>query len=385
MKKLFCTKAIILFITLWVYSCKVEKKEELPPAPSTISSTVAYAKGFTIQKTADITIIRVTSPWPGAETTFTYALVPKEKAPLITLNAEEYDAIISVPVERIIVTSTTHIPALEALGALHKLVGFPQIQYISSNKTQARIQQGLIQELGINNQINTEMALSVEPDVVFGFGIDAQNSAYQTLQTSGIPVVYNGDWVEETPLGKAEWIKFFAPFFEKEKEAKHIFATIENNYLEAKTLAKNAISKPTVLSGSLYKDVWHLPGGNSWAAQFLEDAHAEYIWNKTPETGSLSLSIESVLEKAKTADFWISPSQFTTYSGLKAGNVHYTQFDAFEKREVYTFALTKGSTGGIEYYELGPSRPDLILKDLIHIFHPELLPSYKPYFFKPLQ
>jgi iron complex transport system substrate-binding protein len=146
-----------------------------------------------------------------------------------------------------------------------------------------------------------------------GFAVGGQNRAYEVLRQSGIPVVYDSDWTEETPLGKAEWIKFFAPFFGLEKEGDRIFDTIENSYNEAKEIAKEAENQPTVLCGALFKDVWYLPGGGSWAARFLADANADYLWADTEEVGSLSLSIESVLDKAQEADFWISPSQFTTF------------------------------------------------------------------------
>jgi iron complex transport system substrate-binding protein len=186
-------------------------------------------------------------------------------------------------------------------------------------------------------------------------------------------------------LGKAEWIKFFAPFFNKEARADSIFKGIEESYLEARELAKTANKKPSVLSGALYKDVWYLPGGNSWAARFLSDAHADYLWDNTDETGSLSLSIESVLEKGKQAEFWVSPAQFTSYRSMREANRHYPQFEAFKNRNVYSFANTKGDTGGLLYYELAPHRPDLVLQDLVHIFHPHLLPNHEFFFFKPLE
>ncbi|HZJ18927.1 MAG TPA: ABC transporter substrate-binding protein [Pricia sp.] len=378
-------KVLLLVFLISFVSCKDEKKESLPTTQVSEASAINYAKGFSIEKSGSgLTIIKVASPWPDAKTAFTYALIPKDKMAAMTLNKDEYDAIVAVPVEQIVVTSTTHIPALEALGVGDKLVGFPETKYISSEKTRKRIDAGQIKELGNNEAINTEMVLELNPEVVVGFGVDGQNKAYSTLQRANIPVVYNGDWTEETPLGKAEWIKFFAPFFDKDMEADSIFKGIETSYLEAKALAKTANKKPTVLSGALYKDVWYLPGGNSWAAQFFSDAHADYLWKDTPETGSLSLSIESVLEKGKLADFWISPAQFTSYKAMEAANRHYLQFDAFKNRNSYSFASTTGETGGLLYYELAPQRPDLVLKDLIHIFHPELLPDHKLFFFKPL-
>jgi len=379
-------KALLLAFLLAFVSCKEDKKTPLPTSEAPKATEIKYANGFSMEKSdSGVTLIKVASPWPDAETGFTYALIPKDKMAVMTLNKDAYDAIVSVPVERIVVTSTTHIPALEALGVGDKLVGFPDTKYISSKATRKRIAAGQVKELGSNEAINTEMVLELNPEVVIGFGVDGQNKAYATLQRANIPVVYNGDWTEESPLGKAEWIKFFAPFFDKEVEAVSIFKGIESSYLEAKELARTAKKKPTVLSGALYKDVWYQPGGNSWAARFFKDAHADYLWKDTPETGSLSHSLESVIEKGKHAEFWISPAQFTSYKALETANRHYLQFDAFKNQNSYSFAGTMGETGGLLYYELAPQRPDLVLKDLIHIFHPELLPDHKLFFFKPLE
>ncbi|MDL5511680.1 ABC transporter substrate-binding protein [Arenibacter sp. M-2] len=378
-------KAIFFLLFICICSCKQSKKEAVSSSVLSQPTNIDYAQGFTIERTSSgVTIITVSSPWPESEDSFTYALVPEEKLPTITLNRDEYSAIIGVPIKKMVVTSTTHIPALEALEEADKLTGFPDTEYVSSPKTRKRINEGLVQELGNNESLNSEMVIALNPEVVIGFSINRTNKAYETIQRSNIPVVYNGDWTEETPLGKAEWIKFFAPFFQKEQKADNIFKTIETNYNNAKAMAKNTADKPKVLSGALYKDIWYLPGGKSWASKFIEDANAEYLWKNTDSNGSLSLSLESVIERAKDADFWISPSQFGSYSELKEANLHYTQFDAFSNKKVYTYANSKGETGGLLFFELAPNRPDLVLKDLIHIFHPELLPNYIPTFYKPL-
>jgi len=377
--------SLIIFIVLCFVSCKESKKKTLQASKGATTQAIDYAKGFSIEKrVSGITVISLSSPWPNAKTGFKYALVPKRKMTSITLNKEEFDVIVPVPVDNIVATSTTHIPTLEALGVIDRLIGFPDTQYISSKKTRQRIKNGMIKELGNNEAINTEMVIALNPEVVIGFSINSQNKAYETLQRSKIPVVYNGDWTEESPLGKAEWIKFFAPFFQKEQLADSIFKKIADSYIMTKALAKKAKKQPIVLSGALYKDVWYLPGGNSWASKFLEDANTIYPWSDSEQTGSLNLSIESVLAKGQHTDFWISPSQFTSYLEMEDANVHYLQFEAFKNKNVYTFANTKGETGGLLYYELAPNRPDLVLKDLIHIFHPSLLPEHELFFYKPL-
>lgn len=372
------------FILIFLISCG-EKKKQPTIEQNKPESGIRYATGFAIKKNTDFTEIEVSSAWPGAKKSFTYALVPREKLASMTFPRDAYDAIIATPVKRMVVTSTTHIPSLEALGVLNTVVGFPNTDLISSEEARKLVDIGKIKELGTNENINTEMVLELNPEVVMGFGINDTNKAYKTIEQSGIAVVYNGDWVEQTPLGKAEWIKFFAPFFQKEEEADSIFSEIETSYQEAKALAQKAIDKPTVLTGGLYKDVWYVAGGKSWMAQFLTDANADYMWSETENTGSIGLSLEAVLERGQQADFWFNPSSHTTYEEVKQANAHYQQFKAFANKKIYSNAIEKGAKGGLIFYELAPQRPDLVLKDLIHILHPDLLPDYEPYFFKPLR
>ena len=345
-----------------------------------------YARGFEAAYSSDgVVYLTIKNPWPGAERDFRYALVPREKKSEFTPPNDSLDGVIGTPVQRIVLTSTTHVPALETLGMEDRLVGFPGLDYISSTRTRRRIEAGAIQELGANEQLNTERVLSLNPDVIVGFGVSGAPSSYQALEASGVPIVYNGDWMEEDPLGKAEWLFFFGLLLEEERAAKLAFEKVEMAYREAKALAAGASESPTVLSGALYRDVWYLPAGGSWAARFISDANARYLWQDTPGNGSLSLSLESVLEKGAEADFWVAPSQFTSYAEMARSNQHYRQFQAFQNKKVYTYALSQGPGTGMLYYERGPGRPDLILKDLIYWLHPGLLPDYSPVFFKPLR
>ncbi|RIV68427.1 ABC transporter substrate-binding protein [Flagellimonas aequoris] len=376
---LFCGCLLTLF-----WGCGEKKHAEIVQKDS-VGSAIKYASGFIIEKKQDYTVLEVTSPWPGAETHFKYALVPKEKLASMTFPKDAYDAIVGTPVENIVLTSTTHIAPLEALGELKTLVGFPDTDYISSSAARKLVDEGQIKDLGMNEAINTEMVLLLHPDLIIGFSINEDNNSYDIIKRAGIPVIYNGDWVEQTPLGKAEWIKFFAPFFQKEVVADSIFKEIETSYLEAVKLAKTAKNKPSVLTGGLYKDVWYVAGGKSWMAQFLEDANSDYLWADTSETGSIGLSLESVLEKAQNADFWFNPSAETSYTNLENANPHHRKFAAFTNKKIYSNAMEKGAKGGLIFYEQAPQRPDIVLKDFIAILHPELLPDHELRFIKPLE
>lgn len=375
---------ICTLLSVFLLGCAERKRPVFDPS-GMVESKIAHAQGFSIYRQGEMTLLEVKAPWPGAKKGFSYLLVPKDKMADLEIDRGAYDAVVGVPVEKMVLTSTTHVPALESLGELNALVGFPNTDLISSPLARVLVERGQVKDLGMNESINTEVSLSLKPEVVMGFGISDTNKAYETLQGAGIAVVYNGDWVEHTPLGKAEWIKFFAPFFQKEALADQVFSKIETAYMQAAQLAKQADQRPTVLTGGLYRDVWHVAGGESWLARFLRDAHADYLWSDRPGTGGIALGLEAVLVKAKDADFWLNPSYHGSYASLEADNPHYREFKAFGAHKVYSSAIEKGEKGGYLFFELAPQRPDLVLKDLIHIFHPELLPDHRLLFIKPLE
>ena len=312
-------------------------------------------------------------------------VISKANAAKTSFLKDEFDGIIITPIEKIVVTSTTHLPALELLEEEETLVGFPGTHYISSGSIRNRIDNNKVRELGKNEGINTEVLLELNPDLVVGFGIDGGNRSLEIIKKSGVPVIFNGDWVEHSPLAKAEWIKFFGVLYNKEKKADSIFNHIEKDYLATKQLALNATTKPSVLSGAMHNDIWYLPNGNSTEAQLLIDANVNYLWNDSEGKGSLQLNFESVFIKARDAAIWLNPSNYSSLDALKNGNENHAMFDAFKNKNVYSFTNTTGKTGGVLYYELGMARPDLVLKDLIKICHPNLLQDYKPFFFKPLE
>ena len=342
---------------------------------------IEHATGFTIQNYKDYKKIRVTTPWPDAKQDLIYILHPKgTKRPFYSNNA----VFIEVPVERVVVTSTTDIPMLESMNLEDRLVGFPHTNYISSEKTRALIDKGKVKELGKEYNLNTEVVLELSPEMIIGFSATGDTKAYDLIQKTGIPVVMNGSWMEKHPLGRAEWIKFIAAFFGKETIAEDIFQNIKTEYHKAVTLAENAKQSPTVVSGSMFKDVWYVPGGDSFMAQFLKDANTSYLWADNNDSGSLNLNFESVLEKGQNAELWIGAGTSKSLDELKAQNHRYEAFDAFKNKTVYSYSLKTGAKEGLIYYELGPMRPDLILKDIIKIAHPELLNDYQPYFFEKL-
>jgi len=374
-------KTILFLCILFAFGCK-QKKEVSNADIASSKNEIQYAKGFEIHKYNGYSVVKITNPWPEAKESFSYVL--KQKNAIIPDSLKHF-TIIPIPVKTIVVTSTTHIPALEMLGVENTLVGFPDTDYISSDKTRKRIDAGQVREVGKNENLNTEVLIDMQPDVIVGFSLNNSNPTLDILQKSGLKVMLNGDWTEQSPLGKAEWIKFFGALYGIDSKADSIFSGIEKEYNATLALAKKATKKPTVLAGAMFQDQWYVPQGESWAALFLKDAHADYLWADTKGTGGLSLPFEVVLEKAQRAEFWIAPGDFSSLKQMSDSNPHYAQFDSFKNKKVYSYAINKGAKGGIIYFELSPSRPDWVLKDLIKIFHPELLPNHKLFFFQKLE
>jgi len=356
----------------------VNKKVE-----STNKTTIKYAKGFDIVEKNGNKKLIIKSAYKGFNEIYEYTVYKKS----LSKNLNNLDKkIIQVPVKEIIVTSTTHIPMVELLEEEKSIVGFPFSRYVSSEKTRQLIDLGKIKEIGKENDLNTEILLDLQPELIVGYSVSSADKSLSTIQKSGINVIYNGDWLEETPLGRAEWIKFFGVLFDKEQLADSIFNGIENNYLEAKKIALKSTKQQTVLSGAIMsKDIWDLPAGDSFVAQFLEDANVNYLWKNTKGKGSLSLSFESVFEKGINADYWIAPGYFSSKKQMLSSNKLYEKFTTFKEDKIYSPSIKKGKTGGIIYYELSPTRPDLVLKDIIKITNPELLPNYKFTFFEKMK
>ncbi len=369
----------ILTLFLGISACK---KNESQGNLELEKISLSYAKGFEISKGDDFWVLEVSQPWTGADQTFRYLVLEENSKRL----AGGFDAVIQLPVEKIILTSTTQIPHLDLLDATEKIIAFPNLDLISSEKVWNRIAKNQIVDLGSAPSANVEMMLDLEPDwvMISTLGEDLRN--LKTLKNSEISTPINGEYVEQHPLGRAEWIKFTGVLLGKFEESVEVFEEVEKDYLEALSLVDglDSSAKPSVLSGVLYQDIWFAPGSESWGAQILENAGGKYIFEDLSGTGSLELNYEYVLDEAMETDFWIGSADFESLEAMGKTEPRYQQFEAFKVNQVYTYTGKKGPKGGLEYFELGYMRPDLVLKDLIKILHPELLPDYELYFYKKL-
>ena len=373
-----------LVFTLWfavgsLLSCNSKKNSATNPESISVAK---YAVGFKVTLVGNSKLVEVKQPYQNATSGYQYLLVPKgEDVPA----HGEQTQVITVPLENIVCTSTTHIPLLDYINETEKLIGFPTTDYISSEKMRKRIDQGKVKDLGIDKGMNIEMLYTLKPSLVMGYTMTKDLGHLKKIQELGIPVVINAEYLEKHPLGRAEWIKFMALFFGKEREADSAFTEIEKEYLNTQQLVSEVKIEPTVLSGIVYGDAWFLPGGQNYAAKLLKDAGCEYLWSADSTSGFLQLSFESVYAKAKEAELWIGVGSFKNLDEIKATEERYALFKPFKEQQVYSYDARKGAKGGSEFLELGYLRPDLILKDLVKIAHPELLPEYELYFHKRLE
>lgn len=370
-------KLVIAGFTLLIIACQPKETTKT----LTDTTRLKYATGFSVQTEGNIHYVSINSPYPGAKEKYQYLLVPHaEEVPEHSSTA----TVIRTPIKTIVCTSTTHIPLLDYLNETETLIGFPTTDYISSEKMRTRVDAGQLIDLGIDKGMNLELLYSLKPDLVMGYTMTSDLGQLKKIKELAIPVVINAEYLEGHPLGRAEWIKFMALFFNKQAMADSVFNVIEAEYLATQKLAENAKQKPTVLSGIVYGDTWYMPAGKNYAARLLKDAGTNYLWSDTESTGFLELSFESVYEKAKEADLWIGVGSFQTIDEIRNAEPRYSLFKPLKKQQVYSFNARKGAKGGSEFLELGYLRPDLILKDLVKIAHPQLLPEYELFFHRKL-
>lgn len=351
---------------------EVENTKEVP---------VIHAQGFEISWQKGIKIITVHQPWTGANKSLKYALVAKgQKVP----DGLTFDEIIRTPITKLVLTSTTHLPALELLEAQNLLIGFPQTQYITTPSIRKAVAEGSVAEMGGANGLNIELLLEADPDLVITYQSGADFTQLDALKATGIPTVLNADFLEPTPLGRAEWIKFIGHIIDRGAHSDSMFATIAARYQQTKQLTQSLTKRPAVFSGSMYGGTWYAPGGNSFVSQLIKDAGGQYTWNDRAVPGSLELSFEAMLAHDQDSEYWIGVGGFSTREELLAADDRYKHFNAFESGNIFGYHKRVSAQGGYEYLEMGVARPDIVLQDIVKILHPELLPGYESYFFQQL-
>ena len=345
--------------------------------------TIDYAKNFTLEYKDGYKLLTVLTPWAGAKEPVRYALVPKGQP---DPNGIDDAMIVHTPVESFVSLSTTYLPFLEQIDALSGLVAVDTGAYIYNPDVQTWLQAGAVVEVGSGAVINVERLVDLNPDLIMtsasGF---AEYDSHPQLLEAGLKVVINSDYLEQDPLGRAEWGKFIAAFFDKEAEADILFDAMVERYQQAEALTSNLQERVTVLTNTAYEGTWYMPGGESYIAILLADAGADYIFKDIKGSGAQPLDFEVVLDQAKDADYWINVGAVSDLSSLAAMDARYADFKAFQDSNVYTYSKRVNELGAVDYFESGAAAPDLILMDLIKAFYPDLSPEHEFFYYQALQ
>jgi len=346
-----------------------------------VKLTIDHSELFDVDYYANYKIVTIAKPWPGSESHLTYVLVQRGTEHPSVPGA---DLMVEIPIRTVVTMSTSYLPHVEMLDVLEALVGTDAFAWVTSEAVRERIDSGAMQEFGSGPTVNIELLLDLDPDLVMTYGQGTEWDTHPKLREAGIPFALNAEWNESEPLARAEWMKFMALFFNRGEEANELFGAIVARYGALKDLAAGVGTRPSIFMGSPYQGTWWVSGGDSYAARFFADAGGDYIWSDDDSTGSLMLDVESVFDKAGDAEFWLNTGTWTRVGDAISADARFATFHAFETKRIYNNNLRMGPGGGNDYFESGPSNPDVILADIISIIHPELLPDHERYYYHRL-
>lgn len=342
---------------------------------------IDYAEGFRISYRDDHKLLEILKPFQDQVDTLRYSLVPREIADEVEV---ENTTEIPIPIESLLATSTTHIALAEMLDAVDVITGMTGADYVYNDTVWEGVKSGDI--IGLpQGELNKEAVISMNPDLLMVSG--GQSSDFDNirmLMDYGINVMINSEWMETTPLGKAEWVKVLAALLNKEKLANKKFNTVAKEYNRLKFKVAGVGEKPMVINNMPYKGAWFVSGGDSFTAQFLKDAGADYPWFDSNETGGLRKSFEVIYEIGLDADIWIHPGAAESKEDILAKDSRFEDFKAFKTGDIYNNNQRMHPSGGNDFWESGVVHPEIILADLIKIFHPQKLPDHQLYYYQKI-
>lgn len=379
-------KQVLLLLSLLLLVACGGKKNAKVSGGETLHDSAAlvkpqYAKGFTVRYLENgIRLVDVEDPQKDEDkmpVSYQFALVEKGSDAEVP---EGYTKV-EVPVERTIVMTMLQLSNFTALKAHDIVKGITGTKNLFNKDIRKRVKDGSIVKIGMEGNFDTELILAANPEVIFISPF--KRGGYDAIKETGITLIPHLGYKELNPLGQAEWVKFVGLFIGKEKEANDLFRGIEQRYNEAKALAADAKTRPTVFSGEMHGGNWYAVGGKNFLAQLFRDAGADYVV-KNEDTGGSNIEFEQMYAMAANADYWrilnSYPDTFS-YDALKASEPRNDLFKAFREKHVIYCNMKQTA-----YYETTPVEPDVLLKDLLAIFHPELVEKdYKPKYYQLLK
>lgn len=361
----------LLSITLcFMASCSGGKTARLSDFSQNLY-TPQYALGFDIKSNEahESSIITVRNPWQGADGVTSALFITRNRE---GVPSDFNGQVLNGNAQRIIAMSSTQIAMLDAIGQSDKIVGVSGIDYISSPNILER--RDSIVDIGYESNINYELLLSLKPDIVLLYSINGANAMEDKLKELDIPYMYVGDYLEESPLGKAEWLVALSEIVGRRDIGEKFFTEIPPKYNRLKDLAaSNVGTRPKIMINMPYAGSWFMPPSSSYAAQLVEDAGGELIYKSNSGNTSKPIDIEEAYELTSNADIWINTGMANNLEDLRTMCPKFMDTQCVMEGKVYNNNRRVNSAGGNDYYESAVVCPDLVLRDLVKIFHPELV------------
>ena len=373
-------KILLIIIGIFVLvSCNNKSSNNKTVKQPLTQKLLNYATGFAVNNFEDYKEVIVFSPWKKGEIYARYYLVKDIKTK--TPNDGEK---IKIPLKTLASTSVTHLEFLSLLDEIQTITGVCSPALIYNSELQKNIQAGKITDLGDAFSLNVEKTLVLKPEALMTSGFNQADAGAQRIGQAGIPVIFNNEWMETSLLGRAEWIKFVAVFYNKEQLADSIFTDIEKRYNELKYRALNVSKKPKIMAGNNFRGTWYMPAGQSFMGQLFRDAGGDYFYANDTTTGSLPLNVETVLKNFAETDVWLNVN-FSTIDELIKTDSKHALFHPVITLQVYNFNKRRLPSTANDFWESAVARPDLLLGDVIAILHPELMPDYEPVYAEKLK
>lgn len=343
-----------------------------------------YATGFEIRAIGEhSSVLTIKNPWQGAEGVEIDLFIGKDGE----LPPEGFvGSVMEAEPSKVVCMSSTYVALIDTLGFIGTVRGVSGAGYVSNPTIRTAHAEGRVADVGYDANVNYETIVAMQPDLVMIYGVAGDNSAMTTkLDDLGITHFYIGDYVENHPLGKAEWVVAMAEIYGCRERGEAIFEGIADKYEQLRTLATDATDKPSVMLNSPYRDTWFVPGDRSYLVTLLTDAGAEYVCAGNDSTVSRPISTETAYIYASRADYWLNPNQANTLDQLRAENPKFADIKAVREGNVYNCTARSTPEGGSDFWESGTLRADRVLADLIAIFHPDKAPDEGGYYFLRLR
>ena len=377
MKKILLSAYIVTWVLLLSACGGGSKTSSLQAEGDTVR--MKYSSLLQIVKHADYTVVTIRNPWDTLKVLHTYLLADREK-PLPEHLPE--GTVVRTPLQKSVIYSSVHCSLWSELDELKGIGGVCGLEYIKLPQIQEGCRNGSIVNVGNSMNPDIERIIDLRPDAILLSPFE-NSGGYGRVGKLNIPIIECADYMETSALGRAEWMRLYGLLLGKEAQADSLFAGIEKEYLTLTQQVKSQnLNRPTVISEMKNSSAWYIPGGNSTMGRLYQDAGADYVFAYLSNSGSVPLAFETVFDRGGNADIWLikyNQPQDKTYSELERDYAPYARFKAFQDRKVYGC-----NTNHVPFYEESPFHPELLLKDLIKIFHPELLPDYDLKYFSNL-